>query len=78
MFDFPGKYISYKMQAILLEQSCYLISCASVPYQKEYSKTIQGRKRGKITVYVKLKGCFWMDLLRCQELFACQYIWHSI
>lgn len=30
------------------------------------------------TFYIKLKGCFYMDLLECQELFACQYIWHNI
>lgn len=30
------------------------------------------------TFHIKFKGCFYMDLLGCQELFACQYIWHSI
>lgn len=34
MFDFPDKYISYKMQMILLEERCYSIFWASVPYQK--------------------------------------------
>lgn len=30
------------------------------------------------TFFVSSKAAFWMDLLGCLQLFACQHIWHSI
>lgn len=50
MFDLPGMKNAYRKGKILLEERGYSKPYAPFPCQNEYSKTINGAKKGKMAV----------------------------